>query len=48
MFSAESIIVPGGLTPRAAQGILLPFMPAWRSSAQSDVLAGYRDFGDPG
>ncbi len=29
------------------KGPSLLFMPAWRSSAQSDILARYQDFSDP-
>jgi len=39
-------VTPG--RPRGIRGIPPPFLPAWRFSARSDVLARYQDFGNPG
>ena len=37
-------VAPGG---RGGKETPLPLLPAWRSSAPSDVLARYQDFGNP-
>jgi hypothetical protein len=38
-------VAPG--RPRGVRGTPLPFLPAWRSLAPSDVLARYQDFSNP-